>query len=69
MLNVEFQRDFDAERILEEGKEEGKLEGKLEGKREAAINALSKGASTEFVADITGLPIDEIDEMKKILQS
>jgi hypothetical protein len=73
MLNVEFQRDFDAERILEEGKEvgkiEGKLEGKLEGKREAAINALSRGFSPQDIASITGLPIDEIEEMKKILQS
>ena len=45
------------------GKTEGIAEGKAEGKLETARNALAKGASLEFVHDITGLDMDTLSEM------
>jgi hypothetical protein len=43
---------------------EAKLEGKLEGKFETARAALLKGADVEFVAEITGLSLDEVQKLK-----
>jgi predicted transposase/invertase (TIGR01784 family) len=43
-----------------DGKNEGKLEGKLEGTRAVAKNALDKGASIDFVQEITGLDIQTL---------
>jgi predicted transposase YdaD len=36
------------------------VHAKREGKREVAQKALAKGSTPEFVADITGLSLDEI---------
>ncbi|MGI6488134.1 MAG: Rpn family recombination-promoting nuclease/putative transposase [Syntrophothermaceae bacterium] len=53
---------------LREGKREGIREGKKEGMREAKLetarNALLEGADIEFVAKITGLPLEIIQKLK-----
>jgi len=48
-----------------EGKIEGKMEGKMEGKIETAKAALRKGFSPEDVAEITGLPLDKVLDLKR----
>ncbi|MDD3880606.1 MAG: Rpn family recombination-promoting nuclease/putative transposase [Syntrophomonas sp.] len=47
-----------------EGIMEGKMEGIMEGKFETARAALLKGADVEFVAEITGLSLDEVQKLK-----
>ena len=53
---------------MREGKREGIREGKKEGMREAKLetarNALLEGADIEFVAKITGLPLEIIQKLK-----
>ena len=46
-------------------REEGKLEGVTEGKLEDAKKMLKKGFSIMDIADITGLPADKIESLKK----
>jgi len=55
---------LDRNSALFEAKLEGKLEGKMEGKYETARAALLKGADVEFVAEITGLSLDEVQKLK-----
>lgn len=46
---------------LEEGKKEGLKEGLKEGKRETALTMLKAGRySQEEIAEVTGLPIEEV---------
>ncbi|MFP3024862.1 MAG: transposase, partial [Wolbachia sp.] len=40
-------------------------EGKIEGKIEVAKNLLKAGVSVNLVAESTGLPKDEIEQLKK----
>ena len=44
-----------------EGKVEGKVEGLVEGKTETARKMKAKGYETEEIADLTGLPVEEIN--------
>jgi predicted transposase YdaD len=41
-------------------REEGREEGLEKGREEVARNALTKGASVEFISEITGLPAEII---------
>ena len=43
---------------------QGKLAGKLEGKLEVARNLLDKGLAAEFIAEATGLPVEEINALR-----
>ncbi len=51
----------------EQGKVEGKVEGKIEGKIEKArftvLRGRLRGLTAEFLADISELPIDEVENM------
>jgi predicted transposase/invertase (TIGR01784 family) len=47
-----------------EGKEEGRKEGKTEAMKTAAAAMLEKDLSLQLIADVTGLPIDEIKKLK-----
>jgi len=49
---------------LYEAELKGMREGKREGKLETARAALLKGADVEFVAEITGLPLETIQKLK-----
>jgi predicted transposase/invertase (TIGR01784 family) len=49
---------------IKEGRKEGIKEGKIKGKIEIALRLLEKGYSVEDAADITGLSIDEVIQMK-----
>ena len=51
----------------EEGREEGMKEGVKEGKLVTAKAALMKGLDIDFVAEITGLPIEIIQQLKNEL--
>lgn len=53
---------------LDEMKEDAKTEGKREGKREIARNMLLDDVSIDKVSKFTGLPLEEIEEMKKKIQ-
>jgi len=57
-----------AERLIqqgiEKGMEKGLKKGILNGKKETALNMLRRGYSREDIADITGLPVEEIDKLK-----
>jgi predicted transposase/invertase (TIGR01784 family) len=47
----------------EEGREEALAEGIEKGRFEVAKNAIAKGASIEFVQEITGLDIETIKNL------
>jgi predicted transposase/invertase (TIGR01784 family) len=44
-------------------REEGRAKGREEGKEEIARNALAKGASLEFVQEITGLDLETLTQL------
>jgi predicted transposase/invertase (TIGR01784 family) len=48
------------EKGREEGWEKGREDGWEKGREEVAKNALAKGASVEFISEITGLPAEII---------
>ena len=62
-------RDYELAR-LHDAREEGKTEGRTEGEQAKAFaiarNMLQKNMSVADIVDITGLSIDEIDEIKKL---
>ena len=43
---------------------EAELKGELKGKKEAARNAVKKGFSSEYIAKITGLPLETVLKLK-----
>lgn len=45
-----------------------KEEGREEGQRKIAINMLKKGMSVEMVAEISELPIPEVEKLKSELK-
>ena len=47
-----------------EGKAEGFSQGKIENKKEIAKNMLSKAMEVELISEITGLSIEEIENLK-----
>ncbi|MDR2067709.1 MAG: Rpn family recombination-promoting nuclease/putative transposase [Holosporaceae bacterium] len=49
---------------IEEGVAIGEERGELKGKRETALNAVTMGLSTEQIAKLTGLSIEEIESLK-----
>ncbi|WP_071316739.1 hypothetical protein AWH56_27015 [Anaerobacillus isosaccharinicus] len=59
------------EKGLEEGREKGRIEGREEGREEGRNSIvkqmLQKGVSDETVADLTGVPLEEIEAIKRQL--
>jgi len=53
-----------AEQLLEKGRGEGREKGRGEEKVEVATKLFSEGMSIDFVAKITGLPMDELHKLK-----
>ncbi len=51
----------------EAGKEIGFKEGVSQNKKELTINMLRENASVDFISKVTGLSIEDIDELKKEL--
>lgn len=49
---------------LEKGRAEGLEKGRTEGITKVAINMLGKGMPAELVAEMTGLPIDEVQRIQ-----
>ncbi|WP_040288121.1 hypothetical protein [Alicyclobacillus hesperidum] len=62
----ELKREFE-EKGIQKGLQQGLQQGLLEGKREVAHRMLAKGASVQDVADITGLDVKEIEEIRQNL--
>jgi len=60
MLTAEYDREMDIAVNRREAKEEGREEEKLI----IAKNLLSEGSTPEFVQRITGLSLDEIEEIE-----
>lgn len=54
-----------AKYFLEEGITKGKAEGKHEKAVEIAKKLLAKGISAEEAAELTDLPINEVEQLKK----
>ena len=58
---------FDAERdfknCLDTAKKEGKAEGRAEEKFETALKMKQKGLDLNLISDITGLSIEEIEQL------
>ena len=48
-----------------EGRAEGRAEGIAEGRAEVARKMLDKGMSTELVAEMTGLSLEEVSSLKQ----
>jgi len=51
-------------KVRYEGMQEGERKGKLEGKLEIAQTMLVKGLEVNFIAEITGLSMSEIEQIK-----
>ena len=62
-LSYLFSTGKTKEDILLEGKLEGKLEGEYQKARETAKILKAKGMSLDFIQDVTGLSIDEIEKL------
>lgn len=48
-----------------EGRAEGIAEGRAEGRAEVARKMLDKGMSADIVAEMTGLPLEEVYSLKQ----
>ncbi len=68
-LKAIMDRNSDLYEAELKGKREGKREGETEKAYEVARTALLKGADIEFVAEITGLPLETIQKLKAELLS
>ncbi|SHH36418.1 conserved hypothetical protein (putative transposase or invertase), partial [Thermosyntropha lipolytica DSM 11003] len=55
------------EKGIAKGIEKGIAKGIEKGKEEAALNALQKGLDIQIIAEITGLSVERIEELKKKL--
>ncbi|MBO8159071.1 hypothetical protein [Thermosyntropha sp.] len=55
-----------AEKLIKEGMKEGMREGIAKAAK--ALNALKKGHSVEEVAKLTGLAVEQVEEIKKSLE-
>ncbi|MDI6791980.1 MAG: Rpn family recombination-promoting nuclease/putative transposase [bacterium] len=62
---IEGAREEGIEEGIEEGRKEGREEGRKEGRKEAANNMIEFGMKIEDIAKITGLAINEIEEIKE----
>jgi predicted transposase/invertase (TIGR01784 family) len=51
------------QRGLEDGRAQGLAEGKAEGKAEVALRMLERGMALGAIADITGLPLEELQKL------
>ena len=54
-----------AERLVAEGMQKGRVEGMQKGKLEVAECLLSEGLELNFVAKVTGLPSEQIQELQE----
>ncbi|MDR0917826.1 MAG: Rpn family recombination-promoting nuclease/putative transposase, partial [Oscillospiraceae bacterium] len=61
LSRLKFQTDLTHNQAA--ARDEGIKQGKTEGLLEAAKNALKKGLTFDIVADITGLPMEEIEKL------
>ncbi len=50
---------------IKEGIKEGKLVGKIESKKEIALNMLNKNMDVKTISELTGLPENEITNLKQ----
>jgi predicted transposase/invertase (TIGR01784 family) len=63
MYNSSMKHKWDNENVRDYAREEGKLEGKLEVARDIAGKLKKEGLSIEFIAETTGLTIEEIEKL------
>jgi predicted transposase/invertase (TIGR01784 family) len=68
-----LQYDLKTDLRFLQGKELGLQEGKQEGLQEAALaiarNAIASGANDEFIAKITGLSLEQVQALRRELQT
>lgn len=57
--------DYTFEKGVMQGREEGREEGRAEGLRESAVKMLHANLDPQFIQQITGLSIEEINELRK----
>lgn len=69
MITIERTLDEMKRAAEARGMEKGQAKGKLEGKVEVARIALKKGFSINDVAEITGLSMETVLELKKELEN
>jgi predicted transposase/invertase (TIGR01784 family) len=55
---------IDQQLNVNEAREEGEAKGKIEGKAETAINMKKKGYANAEIAELTGLPLSEIERLR-----
>jgi predicted transposase YdaD len=53
-----------SERLRQQGRQIGRQEGRQDNEWLVVRNSLSKGLPIELIADITGLPVNRVKEMK-----
>lgn len=69
ITNIERTLDEMKRQALMEGELKGKADGKIEGKVEVARAALKKGLSVDDVAEITGLSMETVLDLKRELEN
>ncbi|WP_304458589.1 hypothetical protein [Alicyclobacillus sendaiensis] len=52
-------------KLAKELYEEGRMEGRMEGHMEIILNMLLKGMKMEDIAEMTGLPKQDIEELAR----
>ena|GEM_PF-596207 len=58
-----------AQELREEGREEGREVGREEGRAEVARTMLAKGMDVALVSEVTGLPVEELEQLRKELSN
>ena len=54
-----------ADELRNEGRTEGRVEGRVEGVESVAINALKQGMVVDMIAQLTGLSVERIAQIKQ----
>ena len=62
-MEMIFDAYRDIKNSLDTAKKEGKAEGKAEEKVETALKMKQKGLDLNLISDITGLSIEEIEQL------
>ncbi|WP_439327546.1 Rpn family recombination-promoting nuclease/putative transposase [Lonepinella sp. BR2357] len=67
MYDVSLKRKWDEYSLLNSATNRGRMEGRLENMKEVAHNMLSLGLDLEIISKSVGLPVDEIQKLKRTM--
>lgn len=65
LYDVEARRKFEEESVIEEAINNGLMQGRKEGIKQTAKNMLKENMNAKIISKVTGLTMEEINELKK----